>query len=66
MINNELEIIWKEATVAYSRYYSGIFLEGQRKIMQYLNQYSWCLEPDSNLTPPEYKPGELPQDQLVR
>jgi hypothetical protein len=28
LMNDELERIWKEAMVAYSRYYPGVYLEG--------------------------------------
>jgi hypothetical protein len=31
-MNDELERIWKETVVAYSRYYRGVFLVGMRKI----------------------------------
>jgi hypothetical protein len=33
-MNDELERIWKEALVAFSRYYPVIYLEGLRKTKQ--------------------------------
>jgi hypothetical protein len=53
---DELKRIWKEAIVAYSRYYPGICLEGLRKTIKNLSQYSQrpCSR-DSNRVPPEYK-----------
>jgi hypothetical protein len=35
---DELEVMWMEACVVYSWYYSGICLEGLSKIMKALNQ----------------------------
>jgi hypothetical protein len=35
-VNNELEMIWKEAALALSLYYSGIFLERLRKTIKTL------------------------------
>jgi hypothetical protein len=37
-ITYELEKIWKEAIVAYSRYYAGNSLEGLKKAAKNLNQ----------------------------
>jgi hypothetical protein len=34
-MNDELEMIWDEVVVAYSRYYLWICLEGRRKSMKY-------------------------------
>jgi hypothetical protein len=39
LVNNVLEIIWKEAVVLWSKYYFAISLEGLRKN---LSQYSQC------------------------
>jgi hypothetical protein len=39
-MTDELEIIWKEAVVAYSRYYPRIFLEGVKNYATKLSQYS--------------------------
>jgi hypothetical protein len=33
LMNDELERIWKEVTMTSSRYYHGICMEGQRKIV---------------------------------
>jgi hypothetical protein len=57
-VNNELEI-WNEVAVGSLRYYSGICLEGLRKIMN-ISQDSQSLSSDLNQRPPEYKTGVLP------
>jgi hypothetical protein len=44
----ELEIIWKESFVAYSRRYTEIFLEGLRKAMKDLVQDIRYPDRDSN------------------
>jgi hypothetical protein len=41
-MNEELETMWKEAVVAYLKYYPGISLEGQRKTTKNLSQDNWC------------------------
>jgi hypothetical protein len=39
-MNDEMERIWKEAVVAYSRCYSGSYQEGVRKTAKILGQDS--------------------------
>jgi hypothetical protein len=53
--DDELERIWKEAVVAYSKYYPGICLQGLGKTTRNLGLDSTCLLQDSNRVPPEYK-----------
>jgi hypothetical protein len=47
-MSNELESIWKEAVVTYSRYYTGLCLDGLRKPTIYLIQDGRCPDRDSN------------------
>jgi hypothetical protein len=37
-MNDELERMWKEVILAYSRKYPRLFLEGLKKTRKYLNQ----------------------------
>jgi hypothetical protein len=65
MNDNELKRIWKEAVMAYSRYYPGICLEtGKNK--KSLSQDSRCSARVSNRASPEYKSTALLLDQPVR
>jgi hypothetical protein len=41
-MNDELERMWKEAVVAYLKYYPGIRLEGPRKTTKNFSQDNWC------------------------
>jgi hypothetical protein len=51
-VYNELESIWKERDwVAYSRFYSGIFVKSLRKITRNLSQDKQCPDRNSNLAP---------------
>lgn len=52
---DELEVIWKDVVVAYSRYSPGSCLEELREKTKNLSQDSRCPARDSNLTPPEYR-----------
>jgi hypothetical protein len=45
---NELESIWKEAVVTYSRYYTGLCLDELRKPTINLIQDCRCPDRDSN------------------
>jgi hypothetical protein len=40
-MEDEFYRIWKEAVVAYSRYYPSICLEGMKKAIKHLSQGSW-------------------------
>jgi hypothetical protein len=40
-MNYELETIWKEAAVAYSRYYPDVLHVALRKTTENLSQESW-------------------------
>lgn len=51
---NELEIIWYEVVVAYSRYYPNICLEGLKKVTEDAIKDSLCPGRDSNQMYPEY------------
>jgi hypothetical protein len=59
---DELERIWKEAVVTYSRYYRGTYLAGLRNTKKFLSRDSQ----DSNQAPTEYNSRALPLDQSVR
>jgi hypothetical protein len=50
---NEWEEIWKEEAVAYSRYYTGMCLQGLREIVKNLSQGSRCTGRGSNRKPSE-------------
>jgi hypothetical protein len=56
----ELARIWKEAVVAYSRYYPNICFEGQSKPMKSLSRHDRCPRRDSNRVPPKQEPRTLP------
>jgi hypothetical protein len=47
---DETERIWKETAVAWSRYYSRVYLEGLRKTTKNLSQNSQCSSRGSNQT----------------
>jgi hypothetical protein len=49
----ELESIWKDALVASSRYYPGLFFEGLRKATKYLCQNIRCRGKASNPALPD-------------
>jgi hypothetical protein len=57
---DELERIWKEAAVVYSRYYPGICLEWLMNLTKSLCEDNWCLNRDSNGARLEYKARALP------
>jgi hypothetical protein len=59
-MNDELERIWKEATMAFRDNYPGIFLNEPKKTMIIISQGSWCLSRDFNGLPPEYESRVLP------
>jgi len=54
------ERIREEAVVGYLKYYSGICLEGPRRITESLSQYSRYPCRDSNMASPEYKSEAIP------
>jgi hypothetical protein len=60
---NDVERIWKEAVVAYSRYSSGCCLEGLKKTTWNITQNSWCPDRDSNRAPIECEWRALPLRQ---
>jgi hypothetical protein len=55
-ITDELESIWKEAILAYSRYYPSKFLEGLRKATRNFNEDNIYPSRDPQLTTPKYEP----------
>jgi hypothetical protein len=59
LMNGKFDKLRKETAVAYSRYHSGICLEGLGKTKKYLWKDSRYSGQDSNLEPPEYKSGLL-------
>jgi hypothetical protein len=52
-MNNKVKIIWKEVAVAETKYYSGICLQGLKKITRHLSHNSRCLGRSSNQAPLE-------------
>jgi hypothetical protein len=65
-MNDELEVIWNEAVVAYFGHYPGLCLEGVRRVTKNLNQGSRCPGRDSNRAPSEYESGALLLDRPAR
>jgi hypothetical protein len=47
-------MIWKEAVIAYLKYYLGICLRKLKKTVKNLSQESWLYGQDLNLGPPKY------------
>jgi hypothetical protein len=62
---NELERIWKEAAVVYSRYYPGTCFVGLRKITNNLSQDSRSPGRDLNPGPTKYEAGVLKNSALT-
>jgi hypothetical protein len=56
---NELEIIWYEVVVAYSRYYPNICLEGLKTVTKDAIKHSLCPGRDSNQMYPEYDSNSI-------
>jgi hypothetical protein len=59
VMNNELGVIWKEATWPNLRYCYGVSPEGRRDVMKNFNQKSWFAERNLNSGHPEYKIVQL-------
>jgi hypothetical protein len=59
-MNDELERMWKEAVVAYSKLPSWHFLGETGENEENHNQDSRCPARDSNQAPSEYKSDALP------
>jgi hypothetical protein len=64
-MNDELERIWKEAPVAYSRYYPSICLEKLRKTTKTLSQNSRSPVRDSNLALSKYMSRALMYTRML-
>lgn len=64
LVNDELEMIWKEVVVASLTYCSGIFLEKLRKPPKPLDR--WCSRWDLRWIPSKYKPGFYHYMGLIR
>jgi hypothetical protein len=52
-MDDELERVYKEEGIDYSRYYPDICLEGLRKIPTKNSQDRWCSGQDSNRASPK-------------
>jgi hypothetical protein len=63
---SELEWIWKDADVAYSKYYPDVWLEGMRRSTEVSRQDSWCPHLDSNHVSPVYKHSVLQTHRPAR
>lgn len=62
-MHDEYEKIWKEAVVAKSRHYPGIFLGQLRKAMKNSSKDSQCPGRDPSQAPPKYRSTALRLDQ---
>jgi hypothetical protein len=65
-MNNNLERIWKEVVVAWSRHNPGIFLERLRKFKKHLSHDSRCHSRDSIRGLLEYEARNWPLRQFLR
>jgi hypothetical protein len=59
-MTDELEMIWEEMPVVYSRCHPCICLKKLRKIKKNLTQDSWCPDRNSNQASSEYEYRALP------
>jgi hypothetical protein len=63
LMNDELEKIWKEAIVIYSKHHLANCLEGRRKTTRNLRHESKYHSQESNPASPKYNPRALPPHQ---
>jgi hypothetical protein len=59
IMNNELERMWKEGVIAYSKVLSQHFLEWPRMNTRNLIWSNWCPGRNSNRAPPKYRTEAL-------